>query len=152
MNLILALLLLSTGSLEVIHPIPDATITDRTPEFIWKGDAHTIMIDDNPDFTSSYEWPVGAHSFLMPHELPLGKNYWKLIGPKDEITASFTIDSIIAVQRTKSEDEIQLINVGNTPVEITTSPSMITGAMVLDQNHTAAFPLRKFIEIMIGQP
>lgn len=116
---------------------PNGNIFERKPEFKWFGlpTSYTIMIDDNPDFTTPIKAKVEGKTYTPENNLELGDHYWKVKGFRESRTQKFTIVSQVSLKR---EDDENLRNDGNTRLNLDLKPSIV-GAVVLDINQTIRF-------------
>jgi hypothetical protein len=108
---------------------PSGTTAKTNLEFRWIGFSKTIMIDDNPEFTSPVTLKENQEATLEP-----GDYYWKTTGLST--TNSFKINSEVGIiVRRVSNDSFNIENTGNVNEVIETRTDFgITGAVTLDQN------------------
>lgn len=91
--------------------------------------AHTILVDDNKDFSSPEK--------ITDREIELdpGKYYWKAVGILGESEqGNFSIDSRVVVSMKVEERKAYVKNEGNVPVNATEKRGgVITGRMVIEE-------------------
>ena len=111
---------------------PYGKIFERKPVFKWTGmpSSYTIMIDDNPDFSTPIIEEVKKKEYTPKNNLELGDHYWKVKGIRNSKVQKFTIVSKVSLKR----EEESLRNDGNTKLKLNTQ--LITGAAILDINQT----------------
>lgn len=112
---------------------PKEEIFERKPEFKWTGlpTSYTIMIDDNPDFSTPITAQVKGKTYTPEDNLDIGEYYWKVKGFRNSKVQKFIITSKVSLKREKED----LRNDGNTRLRLDFKPS-ITGAAILDINQT----------------
>ena len=125
---------------------PQQETSERKPAFQWLGlhTGYTIMIDDNPEFTTPLTAEVEGNTFIPEENLGLGQHYWKVKGLRESGIKTFTIISEVSIK--KEQDNLR--NDGNTKLIIEKSPS-ITGAVILDINRT--IKLEKDVEEVLAK-
>lgn len=107
---------------------PTDSTTNRTILFEWIGFAKTVLIDDNPSFTS----PI-IISEEETATLPPGEYYWRTNG--FSVKKRFTIDSEVAISLRTSDNKHNIENKGNVNILLETLRSRdwsITGAATLN--------------------
>lgn len=131
LNTIIILLFITLIS--VIPLSPGKETFERKPTFQWIGlpTTYTILIDDNPEFTTPTKAEVKGNSYTPEENLELGEHYWKVEGILGGKTQKFTITPKVSLKR----EEDSLKNDGNTRLKLDLTPG-ITGAMILDVNKT----------------
>lgn len=131
-NIVILILLFLFTTVTSLNP--KGKILERKPTFEWLGipTGYTIMIDDNPDFTTPTTVEVKGNKYSPENELELGEHYWKVKGLRESEVQKFTIVSKVSLKR---EEDENLRNDGNTRLKLDVTPS-ITGAMILDINQT----------------
>lgn len=97
--------------------------------------AHAILVDDNPDFSSPEQINEGAVK-LKP-----GEYYWKAIGVLGESKVGiFSIDSEVIISMNITSNRTFIINKGNVPVNLTQKKDgVISGNMIIDVNSQEEF-------------
>lgn len=112
---------------------PKGEVLERKPEFKWLGlpTSYTVMIDDNPDFSTPITAEVEGKTYTPENNLELGEHYWKVKGFRNSKAQKFTIASKVSI---KTEEE-NLRNDGNTRLKLNLKPG-VTGAAILDINQT----------------
>lgn len=112
---------------------PKGEIFEKRPVFKWLGmpSSYTVLIDDNPEFTTPVTAKVEGNSYVPEENLGLGEHYWKVEGIRGGKAQKFTIASTVSLKT--EEDSIR--NDGNTRLKLDLKPS-ITGAVILDINQT----------------
>jgi len=134
---VIALAMAFYGGLSYVSPSgpADGTVTDdRTPVFSWDGTCGgcTLLLDDNPSFSSPLSFRVSGSSFSPGQELDFGRYFWKVrSGPFETLPMALEIVSTVSLSRLEAES---VTNSGNTPV--TLQSSGITGAVTLAVNET----------------
>ena len=112
---------------------PKGEIFERKPEFKWVGlpTSYTILIDDNPDFSTPITADVKGKTYNLEDNLELGDYYWQVKGFRNSKVQKFTITSKVSIKKVEEE----LRNDGNTRLTLDLKPSVI-GAVILDINQT----------------
>lgn len=131
LNIIVILLFFILTSTTLLSP--KGEVFERKPEFKWTGlpTSYTIMIDDNPDFSTPITANVKGKTYALEDNLELGYYYWKVKGFRNSKVQKFTITSKVSLKR----EEEDLRNDGNTRLKLDLKPSVV-GAVVLDINQT----------------
>lgn len=113
---------------------PKGEIFERKPEFKWIGlpISYTIIIDDNPDFTTPITEKVKGNSYTPENDLALGDYYWKIKGIRNSNVQKFSLLSKVSLERLEEE---RLKNDGNVKLRLGLVPGAI-GAAVLDINQS----------------
>ena len=129
--LVAAIIISTTANPTPLHPKNNQQITDTTPEFNWRGTAHTLLIDDSEEFISSIQKEIQKKSYTLEQKLDFGTYYWKLVGKRNSSISSFEVTSVVAIKA----DGNELQNIGNTKINVTEfSRNKITGNIVLDES------------------
>ncbi len=126
-----------------LTPQLNATIFERTPTFRWSGEANTLLVDDNPDFTSPQNFSVsGQSSLTLTEPLPTGNHYWKLIGKTQAGPLRFTIQGKAALEVEQTTLGTVLKNTGNVDMSVVveTATNSITGALVVPAGKNRLLP------------
>lgn len=125
---------------------PQREIFERKPTFEWLGlpTSYTIMIDNNPDFSTPITADVKGKTYTLEDSLELGEYYWKVKGFRSSKVQKFMITSKVSLKR----EEEDLRNDGNTRLKLDFKPS-VTGAAILDINKT--IKLEKETEEVTGK-
>lgn len=129
------MILLLTFLLTTATPLsPKGETLERKLTFEWLGlpIGYTIMIDDNPEFTTPVTAEVKGNNYSPENEFELGSYYWKIKGLRESKAQKFTIVSKVSL---KTEEDENLRNDGNTRLKLSLNPG-ITGAAILDVNQT----------------
>lgn len=126
---------------------PGGEIFERRPTFEWLGlpTGYTIMIDDNPDFSTPIIEKVEGKTYTPNTDLELGDYYWKVKGFRESKVQKFTIVSKVSIKR---EEDEKLRNDGNARLKLGMQPG-ITGSVVLDINQTVK--LEKDVEEVLAE-
>ncbi|MDD5177722.1 MAG: hypothetical protein PHT54_00340 [Candidatus Nanoarchaeia archaeon] len=140
-NLILIILILT-----ILFPLPktqDKITYERKPEFKWTGIpmTYTILIDNNPEFTSPIKKQVPCCSYVPEENLPLEKIYWKVVGLFSSKTSDFDIESKVSLKLEQEEENYIVTNDGNSKLNVSIEESLknkisITGQAVLDMDES----------------
>lgn len=111
--------------------------------------AHAILIDDNPEFTSSKK--INQDEIILEP----GKYYWKAIGVLGESkTGNFTIDSEIIINMDTNNNISYIKNKGNVPVNATSedrNTGKITGKMVMEKGEKKEIETNENLSLVIEQ-
>jgi len=141
--IILAFFILTT----TITLSPGGETFERRPTFEWLGmpTGYTIMIDDNPDFSTPWTEKVEGKTYTPDKDLELGDYYWKVKGFRESNVQKFTIISKVSIKR---EEDEKLRNDGNARLKLDMQPG-ITGAVTLGINQT--IKLEENVEEVIAE-
>src|SRR3989338_3309865 len=94
--LLLVLFNLLTNSLnsdiKLIYPKDNSIINEKYPNFRWKGNAHTLYVDDNIEFVSPIIEHVEGHSHKLETRLNFTTYYWKLLGRSESPVSAFKVE------------------------------------------------------------
>ncbi|MDD5332018.1 MAG: hypothetical protein PHE43_04355 [Candidatus Nanoarchaeia archaeon] len=138
-NLILLIIVLT-----VLFPLPktpknNEVIFDRKPEFRWIGIpmTYTILIDNNPEFTSPIKKQVYCCEYIPEENLPFENLYWKVKGVFPSIITQFRIESEIALKLKQEQENYTVTNDGNSKLNVSIEQSSknkisVTGQAILD--------------------
>jgi len=111
--------------------------------------AHAILIDDNPEFTSSKQ--INQKEIILEP----GKYYWKAIGILGESkTGNFTIDSKIIVDMKTDNKTSYIKNKGNAPVNATSKDrhtGKITGKIIMKEGEKKKIETKENLSLVIEQ-
>lgn len=116
----------------LLSPTGEIETAQRRPVFSWGGisGAFTVMIDDNPSFSSPIFETTNDNRFQPDEPLSFGTHYWKVVSDNgvESATGMVTIVSEVSVKRGQG----WLKNSGNTDIILDTSPGGfgLTGMMV----------------------
>lgn len=119
------------ATISLVSPVRGEATDDRRPALGWFGfqGYYTVMIDDDPSFTSPVIMETGKNSARPENDLDFGKYYWKVKSNGIEsATGEFSVVS--TVQLSRSREEVK--NTGNTNIWL----NSITGAFVLGVNES----------------
>lgn len=98
----------------VISPIDGITTTNTSVLFAFSK-ADTILIDDNPDFSTPIM--IKAEDNLVVRLEP-GEYYWKVKGALESKTHTLTINSLVELMLRPNGDEYDVVNAGNTALNV----------------------------------
>tara|TARA_Y100000310_G_scaffold144893_3_gene144180 strand:- start:1883 stop:2362 length:480 start_codon:yes stop_codon:yes gene_type:complete len=105
------------------------------------GTAQNILLDDNPSFTTPTLLPLREPIPLEP-----GTYYWKTTGMS--LVTTFTILSHTALTIEQKEDNYEVSNKGNVPLDIETKQEgLLTGSFVINTKGKLQLQLDKETEI-----
>lgn len=109
--------------------------------------AHAILIDDNPDFTS----PEKISDKVI--KLKPGSYYWKAVGILGESeTGNFTVNSEVIINIEIDDGETTVTNQGNVPVNATKKQGgVIIGNMIIEMKDKEVFGNEENITIEARQ-
>lgn len=112
-----------------IYPKTSAVIDGNSVRF--SGNANVIIISENPDFSNSKYLSLDRNISLS---LNPGTYYWKPANKFIEgIESQFTIESEVGLKLEESENETELVNVGNVKVNVTRSKEgVMIGHVILE--------------------
>ena len=98
----------------VIAPLPDYNTTNSFVLFDFQR-ANLILIDDNPNFTSPDKIYVSDNLVV---NLAPGVYYWKVVGELPSEIRKLTILSTVDLRLRQNGDLIEVVNAGNTELEV----------------------------------
>ncbi|MDD5253636.1 MAG: hypothetical protein PHG05_00850 [Candidatus Nanoarchaeia archaeon] len=138
-NLILLIIILTLLFPSLNYPKNDEIIFERTPELRWTGlpITYTILIDNNPGFSSPIEKKVPCCSYIPDENLDLETIYWKVKGIFSSKTSKFNIQSKVSLKLKKDEENYTITNDGNSQLNISVEEQIenkvsVTGQAILD--------------------
>lgn len=113
----------------IIAPLNDTVTTNSSVLFTFQK-AEVIYIDTNPNFTSPEK--IYAKDNMVIHFEP-GIYYFKVEGVKQSDVQKITIKSVIGLRLKESDGAYELVNAGNTKLNVDVyNNSILTGRIILD--------------------